>query len=287
MIFPRKMSYSLKLSHRLKSNRFFSVWPICNDHIDPVEKSVIVKEIGKQPKFDHKIHYSCTVVKYSRITSGSHKFIFSSFLSSLQNILIQKVQDLLIYNNFKFITVPEVVHKCLIEKTGFSLDCPENKTFNLDNDMMLIGTSETPLAFYAAQKIYEDLCAISNCYRQEAEGSKLDNELYRLKQFKKIEMFGIISPNQTKSTEYNGLSRIIKIQEYIISALFDNYRLIKMANKDLGLSAACKFDIESFFPFKKFYGELTSASNCTDFQSRKFGINYKESNSGHVNYCHT
>ncbi|MEN2497234.1 MAG: Serine--tRNA ligase, mitochondrial [Marteilia pararefringens] len=240
-----------------------------------------------------------------RVTAGDHKFLFRNLLAEIILILEKFVIDTLLLNDFKMVSVPEIVDVDSIRDCGFNIcDVKENKAFRIKVDSekgkkdeaILIATSEIPLSIYSKRKIYEEselpikYFAISNCFRMEAEGIKSGNELYRLRQFKKIEMYSVLP--QCHSTSLNesnlfGLKSIIDIQYSIYEQLFDDLQLIKMPISDLNQSALHKLDIETWMQHKSFCGELTSASYCSDFQAKNFKILYRSSDSDDLIYAHT
>lgn len=114
--------------------------------------------------------------------------------------------------------------------------------------------------------------AYSHCFRKEAGKGQHSVGLYRLHQFSKVEMFGFTLGDVHGSE--NLLSDFLSIQEDILTQLGLHYRVLDMATEELGAAAFRKFDIEAWMPSKQDYGEVTSASNCTSYQSKRLNISY-------------
>jgi seryl-tRNA synthetase len=114
--------------------------------------------------------------------------------------------------------------------------------------------------------------AFSHCFRKEAGRGESSKGLYRLHQFSKVEMFGFTEGDTIYSDRM--LDDMISIQEEIYSALGFHYKVLDMATEELGAAAYRKFDIEAWFPGKGDFGEISSASNCTSYQSKRLNISY-------------
>ena len=145
----------------------------------------------------------------------------------------------------------------------------------------LIGTSEIPLAgMYANEILRRDalpakMVAFSHCFRKEAGKGEHSKGLYRLHQFSKVEMFALTHGEVNESEK--ALQEMLAIQIEIVEALGLSYRVLDMATEELGAAAFRKFDIEVWMPSKGGYGEISSASNCTSYQSRRLNISYLDS----------
>ena len=156
----------------------------------------------------------------------------------------------------------------------------------------LVGTAEITLGgYYANQILKEDdfpirFVGLSHCFRREAGGAgQFSKGLYRVHQFTKVEMFAYTLPQNSKDEHKN----ILAIEEEIFSGLGLAYRVVDTPTADLGAPAARKFDIEAWLPGRGEngeYGEVTSCSNCLDYQARSLSVRYKDKN-GKINYCHT
>jgi seryl-tRNA synthetase len=130
-------------------------------------------------------------------------------------------------------------------------------------------------------------CAgISHCFRTEAGAhGKATRGIYRVHQFTKVEMFGFTAPDPGASEDVH--NTIVRIEEEIFQGLGIHYRVIDTPTGDLGGPAYRKFDLEAWMPGRAEYGEVTSASNCTDYQSRRLGIRCKSPDWKGTRFVHT
>lgn len=179
------------------------------------------------------------------------------------------------------VIVPEIVDNKIIKSCGYM---PRSEKADLfytltgKREQGLIATSEIPLAaLHSNECIPRDALPIkyvglSHCFRPETGNYGAESRgLYRLHQFTKVEMFVLCSP------EFGDfyLQEILTIQKDILDSLTIPYRVLMMSSQELGLCAYQKFDIEGWFPSRSSWGELTSASNCTDYQSARLNIEFK------------
>ncbi|XP_042509146.1 serine--tRNA ligase-like [Macadamia integrifolia] len=151
-----------------------------------------------------------------------------------------------------------------------------------DSDQCLIGTAEIPVGGIHMDSILADLAlplkyvAYSHCFRTEAGAAGTATRgLYRVHQFSKVEMFILCRPEDS-DMYHDELSRI---EEDLFSSLGIHFKILDMASSDLGAPAYRKFDVEAWMPGLGRYGEISSASNCTDYQSRRLGIRFRPSDS--------
>ncbi|WP_108623985.1 aminoacyl--tRNA ligase-related protein, partial [Candidatus Similichlamydia epinepheli] len=173
---------------------------------------------------------------------------------------------------------------------GFNPKGESSQIYRIEGgDLCLIGTSEMTVAGFLSESVFERdslpkrFLSLSHCFRTEAGSyGRVSRGLYRLKQFTKLEMFAVTTPEESSSM----LEELVSYQEDILQALGLPYRVCDIAVGDLGAPAYRKIDLEAWMPFrgeKGSYGEISSASNCTDFQSRRLNIRIK----GTKEYAHT
>lgn len=178
---------------------------------------------------------------------------------------------------------PDLAKKEILLGAGYSPRGEETNIYNLEDlDLSLIATAEIPVCGMHADEILTEnelplkYVAESHCFRREAgAGGKESKGLYRVHQFSKVELFQITTPDQSEAA----LEEILAIEESIYSKLKLPYRVMRICAGDLGAAAYKKYDIEVWMPGKEGkdkYGEVTSASNCTNFQSRRLKIRYKD-----------
>ncbi|CAG4965245.1 unnamed protein product [Parnassius apollo] len=167
-----------------------------------------------------------------------------------------------------------------------------NMVYSLDSayhghDMYLSGTAEIALAGLLANSVHYieklplKLAAVSRCYRAETSNVNEERGTYRVHQFTKVEMFAITTTEQSDDM----LEYIRNVQEELFSPLGIHMRVLDMPPHELGAPAYRKYDIEAWMPGRNSYGEISSCSNCTDYQSRRLHIKYKDFNI--ENYVHT
>ncbi|KAI3968566.1 hypothetical protein MKW92_017253 [Papaver armeniacum] len=182
---------------------------------------------------------------------------------------------------FTPITTPEIVRSSLVEKCGFQPRGTNTQVYSIeDSDQCLIGTAEIPVGGIHMDSILADsqlplkYVAYSHCFRTEAGAAgSATRGLYRVHQFSKVEMFILCRPEDSDSFH----QELIEIEEDLFSSLGLHFKTLDMATGDLGAPAYRKFDVEAWMPGLGRYGEISSASNCTDYQSRRLGIRFRPS----------
>ncbi len=223
---------------------------------------------------------------------ASSKFYFlKGDLALLENAITQFALDFVIKKGFTYMTLPHMVSSRIAQGAGFSprSDIESNEYFIDGEDLALIGTAEAPLTGYHADEILDEeqlpllYAGYSPSYRKEAGTyGKFNRGLFRVHQFNKLEMYIFSLPEQ--SIEMH--EKILAIEEEIWQAIGIPYHVINIAAGDLGAPASKKYDIEYWSPVDSKYRELTSTSNCTDFQSRNLNIRVRRS-SGAIEPVHT
>ncbi|HMS91959.1 MAG TPA: serine--tRNA ligase [Candidatus Saccharibacteria bacterium] len=198
-------------------------------------------------------------------------------------------QNIVRKEGFEMMGVPHMVNYDVASGTGYMPRGEENQNYiDSDQKLVLIATSEIPITGYhkddvldlAEPKLYAGL---SPSYRLEAGAyGKFSKGLYRTHQFEKLEMYVFCHPDQSN----NWLQKIVEIEEKICQELNIPYRVVRIAAGDMSTPAYEKYDLEYFSPAEKDYRELTSCSNCTDFQARNLNIRYRTEN-GKLDYVHT
>jgi len=177
---------------------------------------------------------------------------------------------------------PDLAKKSVLIGTGFSPRGEESNIYNLEDlDLSLIATSEITVGGIHSDTILEEeqlpikYVAMSHCFRREAGSAGRESKgLYRVHQFSKIELFQITTPEAGEAAH----DEILALEEAIYQKLELPYRVVRICAGDLGAPAYKKYDIEAWMPGRdseQKYGEVTSTSNCTDFQSRRLNIRYR------------
>ena len=178
---------------------------------------------------------------------------------------------------------PALVSPAAMEGTGF-LGAHEPEVYRLaDDDLYLVGTSEVPLAAYHAEEILpaeilpRRYAGFSSCFRREAGAHGKDTRgIIRVHQFDKVEMFSFCAPDESRAEHL----RLLGWEKEFLAALELPFRVVDIAAGDLGSSAARKYDCEAWIPTQGRYREVTSTSNCTDFQARRLQVRARPRSGG-------
>ena len=197
--------------------------------------------------------------------------------------LIRYALDILVKHGFTPMMTPDLARAEILEGIGFSPRGEESQIYSIEgHDLCLIGTSEITIGGMLRNRILDAkelplrIAGISHCFRTEAGSAGRESKgLYRVHQFSKVEMFIFALPEQSDRLH----SELLAIEEEIFQGLELPYRVVDIASGDLGNPAYRKFDIEAWMPGRGEeggYGEVTSTSNCTDFQSRRLGIRFRD-----------
>ena len=192
----------------------------------------------------------------------------------LELALVRFAVDRLGAHGFRPVIPPVLVRREAMEGTGF-LPTDEAQIYKLaDDDLYLVGTSEVSLAamhqdeFLDVGSLPLRYAGISTCFRRESGTYGKDTRgIFRVHQFDKVEMFSFTKPEDSWDEHELLLAR----QEEIFQALEVPYRIVNIAAGELGASAAKKYDVEAWMPGQNAYREVTSCSNCTDYQTRRLG----------------
>ena len=223
--------------------------------------------------------------------AGAKFYYLKGDLALLENAIIQFALNKLVAKGLTFMTVPNMVNQRTMTGTGFApRTSDQSDEYSIEGeDLSLIATAEIPLTGYHADEIIDEdklplmYAGLSPCYRKEAGASgKHTRGLFRVHQFNKLEMYAFALPE--KSQEIH--QQILEIEEEIWQELGIAYRIINIAAGDLGAPAAKKYDIEYWSPVDENYRELTSCSNCTDFQARNLNIRVRRKD-GTTDVLHT
>jgi seryl-tRNA synthetase len=201
----------------------------------------------------------------------------------LELALVRYALDALAREGFILHSTPDMARDEIVAGHGFNPRGPESNIYAVEGtDLCLIATAEFTLGgsrageILAADQLPLKLAGLSHCFRREAGAAgQYSKGLYRVHQFTKVEMFVYCRPSESEAM----LGRLIAIEEAIYQGLRIPYRIVDTCMGDLGGPAYRKFDIEAWMPGrgeKGAYGEITSASNCTDYQARRLGIRFKE-----------
>jgi seryl-tRNA synthetase len=212
--------------------------------------------------------------------AGSRSYYLTGMGALLEFALVNYAISSATKSGFIPVIPPVLVNPAAMEGTGFLGQAAENVYHLERDDVYLVGTSEVPLAamhmdeILPAEKLPLRYAGYSTCFRREAGTYGKDTRgIIRVHQFDKVEMFSFCKPEEAKEEH----KRILQWEKDFLNAMEIPYRVIDVASGDLGSSANRKFDIEAWIPTQGTYREVTSTSNCTEFQARRLNIRYKDS----------
>ena len=260
------------------------------------EDSVEIKQWGGQPTgakdhLDYAVERDWVDFERGAKVAGAKFYYLKGDLALLENAITQFALDLVTKKGFTFLTVPHMVNSKTAEGAGFApkSSVESNEYFIEGEDLTLIGTAEAPLTGYHADDIIDEsklplfYVGLSPCYRKEAGTyGKHSRGLFRVHQFNKLEMYAFTTPEMSEEVH----EKILAIEEEIWQTLGVPYHVINIASGDLGAPAAKKYDLEYWSQVDSKYRELTSCSNCTDFQARNLNIRVRRKD-GSLDVLHT
>lgn len=212
--------------------------------------------------------------------SGSRFYFLTGVGARLHSAVIAYAQKFALDNGFTPVLPPVLVRPDAMAGTGYLDQTADDNVYHLPgDDLYLVGTSEVPIAAYHSDEILDPstfplrYSGTSPCFRREAGAHGKDTRgVIRVHQFDKVEMFVFCTPEQAAAEH----ARILDLEKRFLASLGLPFRVIDTAAGDLGLSAARKFDCEAWFPSQGKYRELTSTSNCLDFQARRLRVRMRE-----------
>ena len=229
-------------------------------------------------------------------TTGSGFYFIKGDLVILDLALQRFAVDFLMQRGFTPTITPDLATDAVLEGIGFMPRGPETQVYSIENtDLSLVGTAEITLGgLYKDQTMMDSdlpirLCGISHCYRTEAGAAgRASRGLYRVHQFTKVEMFAFTTPEESENTH----NELLQIECDLFDALEIPYRVVDTATGDLGGPAYRKYDLEAWMPGRGEnkcgeWGEVTSTSNCTDYQARRLNARYKIKDQKGTHFTHT
>jgi len=260
-------------------------------------ENVEVKKVGKtkKPSFELKTHTeiieNLNIGDFQKAAevSGSGFHYLKNDLAQLNIALMQFAIDSLRKKGYQLFIPPLMLRRKPYEGVTDLSDF-ENVMYKIENeDLYLIATSEHPIAAYFMNETLNEkdlpvkIVGMSPCFRKEIGSRGVDTKgLYRIHQFWKIEQFIFCKPED--SWKYH--EELQTNSEQLYKKLGIPFRVVNICTGDIGIVAAKKYDIETWFPRQKKYGEVGSNSNCTDYQARRLNIKFIN-NKGEKQYIHT
>ena len=249
----------------------------------------VIEHVGEPRKFDFepkdhvelgKLLGAIDTERGAKV-AGARSYYLTGVGALLELALINYAIQQATKAGFIPVSPPVLVNPPAMEGTGFLGQAAENVYHIEKDDVYLVGTSEVPLAAYHMDEILDAAklpiryTGYSPCFRREAGTYGKDTRgIIRVHQFEKVEMFVFTTPEDAKEEH----KRLLQWEKEFLNAMNIPYRVLDIASGDLGSSANRKFDIEAWIPTQNAYREVTSTSNCTEFQARRLNIRMKDEN---------
>jgi seryl-tRNA synthetase len=246
---------------------------------------VVLEHVGEPPAFDFtprdhlelgELLGAIDMERGAKV-SGARFYFLTGVGAQLQLALLSLAMEQAVEAGFTMMIPPVLVKPEAMEGTGF-LGAHAPEVYHLPQDeLYLVGTSEVPLAAYHMNEILTGLprryAGWSSCYRREAGSYGKDTRgIIRVHQFDKVEMFSFCHPDESHDEHL----RLLNWEKEMLAKAELPYRVIDVAAGDLGASAARKYDCEAWVPTQGTYRELTSTSNCTEFQARRLNVRFRD-----------
>lgn len=263
-----------------------------------------VKKVGQPRKFDFKpkshveLGESLDLIDFERGTkvSGAKFYYLKNEAVFLEQSLIMYALNILRKHGFTTFITPDIAREEILKGIGFNPRGNESNVYAIEDEgTCLVATAEITLGGYHSGEILDKsklplmYCGLSHCFRREAGAAgQFSKGLYRVHQFDKVEMFVYCLPEQSDSLH----EKLRLIEEEIFSGLGLPFRVVDTCTGDLGAPAYRKWDLEAWMPGRADenhpdgdYGEVTSTSNCTDYQARRLNVKYHDDD-GKNKYVH-
>ncbi|MHC1692183.1 MAG: serine--tRNA ligase [Sphaerochaetaceae bacterium] len=259
-----------------------------------------VRKWGKPPVFNFKtkdhvqLGEELDLIDFDTATrvSGAKFYYLKNDAVLLELALERYALDILRKHGFILTITPDIAKEEILEGIGFNPRGEESNIYTIEGTgTCLVGTAEITLGGYHSGKIFEKqdlpirMAGLSHCFRREAGGAgQYSKGLYRVHQFSKVEMFVYCLPGDSDRIH----QELLGIEEEIFQGMEIPYHIVDTCTGDLGAPAYRKFDIEAWMPGRGEngeYGEVTSTSNCTDYQSRSLNIRFRDDD-GKIQYVH-
>lgn len=259
-----------------------------------------VKRVGTPTQFafepkDHvQLGQELDIIDFEAGTrvSGTKFYYLKNEGVLLELALARYALDVVRKKGFALFTTPDIAKAEIVEGIGFNPRGAESNIYNIEDEgTCLIGTAEITLGGYHADSILDRaalplrMAGISHCFRREAGAAgQFSKGLYRVHQFTKVEMFVFCLPEQSGAMH----AELRAIEEEIFSALGIPFRVVDTCTGNLGAPAYRKWDLEAWMPGRNGgeWGEVTSTSNCTDYQARRLNVRFKDED-GKNKFAHT
>lgn len=269
--------------------------PVGKDDHDNVE----ISRFGEPTEFDFEFKDHVQLGKDLDIldfergadVAGRGFYYLKNGWAQLEMGLTQFAMQKAIANGYMPMITPDVARQEVLQGTGFNPRGESTQIYNIEGtDLSLVATAEIPAAGYYRNHVFKKgeldepikIVAYSHCFRTEAGAyGRESHGIYRVHQFAKVEMFIFCKPEDSEQLH----EELRELEEEITQAVEVPYRVVDICTGDLGGPAYKKYDLEAWMPFRNDWGEITSASNVTDYQARRLNIKY-ENDEGKREYVH-
>lgn len=241
-----------------------------------------IKKLSFKPKDHVELGIDLDVIDFENAAkvSGQKFYYLKNEGALLEIALVQFAMKMLVEKGFTPFTTPDLARDSILDGIGFNPRGTETNVYSVkDSDLCLVATAEITLGGLYSDTIIPEqqlpirMSGFSHCFRMEAGAAgKTQRGLYRVHQFSKVEMFAITKEDDAEKMH----KEFLEIEKEIYNQLEIPYRVLDIASGDLGAQAYKKYDLEAWMPGKNGFGEITSTSNCTDYQSRRLNIKYKD-----------
>jgi seryl-tRNA synthetase len=293
----RKLRPELAELHAQVPNVTHPDSPLGHDEADNRE----LRCVGERPAFDFapldhvelgEKHDLIDFESAAKVT-GQKFYYLKNELVLLEQALVRFALELLRARGFTPFQTPDLARAEVADGLGFNPRGNESNIYSVaDTDLVLVGTAEITLGGLHRDEILDPerfplrYCGLSHCFRTEAGAAgRASKGLYRVHQFTKVEMFMVTHPDDSAARH----DELLEIEEEIFGKLEIPYRVVDVCTGDLGAPAFRKFDLEAWMPGRGEagdWGEITSASNCTDYQARRLGVRFRDAETGNMRFCH-
>ncbi|MFQ5698491.1 MAG: serine--tRNA ligase [Myxococcota bacterium] len=265
------------------------------------EDNVERRRHGEPPRFDFdpldhvelaELHDLIDFEAGARVV-GQKFYYLKNEMVLLEQALIRYALDRLRARGFVLFQTPDLARTEIAEGMGFQPRGEETQIYSIEGEpLVLVGTAEITLGGLHRDQILDTTslplryCGLSHCYRTEAGAhGRAGRGLYRVHQFTKVEMFAFTHPDASDAM----LEELVEIEEELFRGLELPTRVMEICTGDLGAPKWRSYDLEAWMPGRGVggsYGEVTSASNCTDYQARRLGVRFRDPDSGRTRFVH-
>ena len=262
------------------------------------EDNRVLRQVGAPPAFDFEPRDHLSLMEAHDLVdfgggarvAGQKFYYLKNEAVWLELALVQHGLKILKNAGFTPFITPDVARQDIVDGIGFNPRGEESQIYSIENsDLCLIATSEITLGGRLRDSIIQETdlplrhAGLSHCFRTEAGAAGRESKgLYRVHQFTKLEMFIFCHPDHSEEMH----DELLALEEKIYQDLNIPYRIVDVCTGDLGAQAYRKFDLEAWMPGRGRWGEITSASNCGDYQARRLNIRFKDKKTGKNRFTH-